>query len=166
MNQSHIGALRKARGWTQERLAHESGVATRTIQRLEAGKDAGVETLSMIANALGVPVGDLFATVEDEEFQATVDGLDARRSAQQERRDATTHSFSFLYQGMGILVTFATIALVLTDTLPWPGWLIIPAYWAGGRYLLSFLWQLAIDPRLDLKYPLSRPSPLRGSRAG
>ena len=69
MNESRIGELRKARGWTQERLASRSGVAVRTVQRSEAGKDAGLETLPLIGNALGVPVRDLFISVEDEDFQ-------------------------------------------------------------------------------------------------
>ena len=136
----------------------ESGIAVRTIQRLEAGRDAGLETLSLIANALGVPVTDLFVTVEREDFQTAVEGLDARTQAQQAKRDHTTRSFEFLYQGIGVVVTFATIVLVLTGTVDWLGWFIIPVYWAGVRYLLRFLEHLVIDPRLDAKYPLSVPS--------
>ena len=158
MNQSRIGQLRKARGWTQERLATESGVAVRTVQRLEAGNDAGLETLSLIANALGVPVRDLFFEVEEEGFQSAVEGLDARKTAQQARRDTISRGFEFLYQGVGVLVTFATIVLVLTGTLTWLGWFIIPVYWAGVRSLLRFLEHVAIGPWLDAKYPLSFPS--------
>ena len=81
MNESRIGELRKTRGWTQERLASRSGVAVRTIQRLEAGKDAGLETLSLIGSALGVSVRDLFVSVDDEDFETVVAALDARKSA-------------------------------------------------------------------------------------
>jgi transcriptional regulator with XRE-family HTH domain len=158
MNESRIGELRKARGWTQERLASRSGVAVRTVQRLEAGKDAGLETLSLIGNTLGVPVRDLFISVEDEDFQTTVAVFDARKSAQQTKRDAAMQGFTFLYRGIGVLLTFATITLMLTGVLSWLGWLIIPAYWAGGGYLFSFLVRAVFDPRLDAKYPLSVPS--------
>ena len=158
MNESDIGRLRKARGWTQERLASQSGVAVRTIQRLEAGKGAGLETLALIADALGVPVRELFVSVEDEGFQIRVEALDARKSTQQAKRDAAAHGFTFLYQGLGLLVTFATIVLVLTGALSWLGWFIIPAYWAAGGYLFSFLVGVAINPWLDGKYPLSQPS--------
>ena len=158
MNESGIGQLRKARGWTQERLARRSGVAVRTIQRLEAGKGAGLETISLIADALEVPVRDLFVSVEDEDFQTRVEGLDARKSAQQAKRDSAAHGFTFLYQGVGLLVTFATIVLVLTGALSWLGWFIIPAYWVAGGYLFSFLVGVAINPWLDAKYPLSLPS--------
>jgi transcriptional regulator with XRE-family HTH domain len=158
MNESRIGQLRRARGWTQERLAAESGIAVRTVQRLEAGRDAGLETLSLIANALGVRVRDLFVAVEEEGFQAAVEGLDGRKTAQQARRDTITRGFEFLYQGVGVLVTFATIVLVLTGSLTWLGWFIIPVYWAGVRSLLRFLEHVAIGPWLDAKYPLSLPS--------
>ncbi|MEP6482282.1 MAG: helix-turn-helix transcriptional regulator [Rhodoglobus sp.] len=158
MNESRIDQLRISRGWTQERLATESGIAVRTIQRLEAGNEANLETLSRVANALGVAVRDLFVNVEKEDFQTAVTGLDARASAQQAKRDATMQGYEYLYRGIGVLVTFATIVLVLTRTLPQLGWFIIPAYWAGVRYLFRFFVHFAIDPRLDAKYPLSLPS--------
>ncbi|TFD09360.1 helix-turn-helix domain-containing protein [Cryobacterium sp. TMT1-66-1] len=158
MNKTHIGELRRARGWTQERLAMESGVAGRTIQRVEAGSDASLDTVALIANALEVPVRALFVSVESIGFGEAVEQLDARKSAQQARRDSITHAFTYLFQGVGILVTFATIVLALTGTISWLGWFIIPAYWAGVRLLFGFLFRIVIDPRLDAKYPLSLPS--------
>jgi transcriptional regulator with XRE-family HTH domain len=158
MNKTRIGELRRARGWTQERLAVESGVAGRTIQRLEAGNDASLDTIALIANALEVPVRDLFVSVESVDFGEAVEQLDARKSAQQTRRDSVTHAFTFLFQGVGVLITFATIILVLTGTFSWLGWFIIPAYWAGVRLLFGFLFRIVLDPRLDAKYPLSLPS--------
>lgn len=49
MNRMQITTLRQNLGWTQERLATESGVGVRTIQRLEAGHDASLETLSLVS---------------------------------------------------------------------------------------------------------------------
>ncbi|TFD86621.1 helix-turn-helix domain-containing protein [Cryobacterium serini] len=158
MNKTHIGELRRARGWTQERLAAESGVAGRTIQRVEAGNDASLDTIALIADALEVAVRDLFVSVESIDFGEAVEKLDARKSAQQARRDSITHAFIYLFQGVGVLVTFATIVLQLTGTFSWLGWFIIPAYWAGVRLLFGFLFRIVIDPRLDAKYPLSLPS--------
>ncbi|GAA4159140.1 helix-turn-helix domain-containing protein [Gryllotalpicola daejeonensis] len=160
MNASRIAELRRARGWTQEQLSSASGVAVRTIQRLESGTDASAETLTLIANALDVPVGDLFARVGTDDFGATVDGLEARRRAQQERRDATTEAASRLFTGIGILVVFGTLALayVTHGTMGWLVWLIIPAYWAAGRYLFRAFFRIVIDPRLDERYPLSLPT--------
>ncbi len=155
MNETRIGELRKARGWTQERLAAESGVAVRTIQRLESGSDASLDSLGRIADALGVPVTELFVRVEKEQFEMAVSSLDVRKRKQQQRRDAVTHGFALIFRGVGIAATFATIVLVLTGALGWYGWFIVPAYWAGVYPLLHFLFRLLADPRLDEKYPLS-----------
>jgi len=170
MNESRIAELRRARGWTQEQLSSASGVAVRTIQRLESGTDASAETLTLIANALDVPVSDLFARVDTDDFGATVDSLEARRSFQQERRDATTHASDKLFQGVGILVVFGTLALATFThgTMGWLVWLIIPAYWAAGRYIFRAIFRMVIDPRLDERYPLSRPTrrPTQPNSAG
>ena len=136
----------------------ESGVAGRTIQRVEAGNDASLDTVALIADALEVTVRDLFASVESIDFGEAVEQLDARKSAQQARRDSISNAFTYLFQGVGVLVTFATIVLQLTGTFSWLGWFIIPAYWAGVRLLFGFLFRIVIDPRLDAKYPLSLPS--------
>jgi len=59
MDGTRMVGLRRERGWTQERLAEESGVTTRTVQRLEAGAEASPDTLSRVASALEVPVREL-----------------------------------------------------------------------------------------------------------
>ena len=68
MNETRIVDLRTQMGWTQERLADESGVTGRTVQRLEAGDDGSLDTLSRVANAFGVPVRDLFVTVAEDDY--------------------------------------------------------------------------------------------------
>jgi transcriptional regulator with XRE-family HTH domain len=56
-----IGELRVRLGMTQEALAERMRVAPRWLQSVEAGREnATVETLVRFANALRVPVGDLF----------------------------------------------------------------------------------------------------------
>ncbi|MBV0929882.1 helix-turn-helix transcriptional regulator [Lentilactobacillus sp. IMAU92037] len=67
MTNNKIAYLRKQHGWTQEHLAEVSQVNPRTIQRLEAGEDASLETLRLVANALGVQIGDLFETISDSD---------------------------------------------------------------------------------------------------
>jgi len=42
--------LRLDKGWSQEQLAEVSGVSTRTIQRIERGKTASLETLKCLAS--------------------------------------------------------------------------------------------------------------------
>lgn len=70
------------KGLTQEKLSDKSGVAVRTIQRLEAGEDASLETLAMIASALDVPVQELFASVDRADLAEAIERLDAIRADQ------------------------------------------------------------------------------------
>jgi transcriptional regulator with XRE-family HTH domain len=44
-----IQKLRLQRGWSQQQLADLSGLSVRTIQRLEKGQDASVESLKSLA---------------------------------------------------------------------------------------------------------------------
>ena len=62
-----IRELRESLGMTQTELSEKSGVARATIWKLETGDDeiTTTKTLSKIAEALGVPVDELF-------FQAKV----------------------------------------------------------------------------------------------
>lgn len=60
MVDNQIKKLRLAKGMSQEQLAEKANVSVRTVQRLEAGDDASISTLNLVAGALGVEVGDLF----------------------------------------------------------------------------------------------------------
>lgn len=63
MVKNKIKQLRMAKRMSQEQLAEKAQVSVRTIQRLEAGEDASISTLNLVAGALGVEVGDLFPLV-------------------------------------------------------------------------------------------------------
>ncbi|MGA2251635.1 helix-turn-helix domain-containing protein [Terracidiphilus sp.] len=59
-----IRELRKAKGWRQIDLAEHSGVHEVHISDLERGsREAGIETLWTIAQALSVSLSDLFKGV-------------------------------------------------------------------------------------------------------
>jgi transcriptional regulator with XRE-family HTH domain len=63
--------LRAQKGWSQEEFAAISGISTRTLQRIEAGEKANMETLRAIAAALKMDVTTLLplnALMQDEEF--------------------------------------------------------------------------------------------------
>lgn len=58
---ARLRELREARGMTQEDLADAAGLARPVIGYIErAERDFGVSHLFDLANALGVPVSDLF----------------------------------------------------------------------------------------------------------
>lgn len=54
-----IHTLRLQRGWSQQQLAQLSGVSVRTIQRIERGKTASLESLKALAAVFEVDFNDL-----------------------------------------------------------------------------------------------------------
>jgi len=150
MNTSRIAVLRQEAGWTQERLASESRVGLRTIQRLEAGNEASLETLSLVAEALRVSVGDLFTSIDDADFGSRVEALDSRVVDQQVARDRLTAAWWWLYGGIGVVLT------LLSFTMGQYGLVLFLAYWTGGLMILVALRRIVLEPRLDARYPLSR----------
>ncbi|AGO54624.1 putative DNA-binding protein [Serratia plymuthica 4Rx13] len=59
MQTYRIRQLRLEKGWSQEQLATIAGLSTRTVQRIENGEQASLDTLTAIAAALGLLVSDL-----------------------------------------------------------------------------------------------------------
>jgi transcriptional regulator with XRE-family HTH domain len=56
-----VAELRRQRRWTQEALAEKAQVSGRYIQLIEAGdENLTIESLAMLANALRIPVRELF----------------------------------------------------------------------------------------------------------
>ncbi|ALR77864.1 helix-turn-helix domain-containing protein [[Enterobacter] lignolyticus] len=56
---SKFREYRLARAWSQEQLAEMAGLSTRTVQRIENGEQASLETLSALAAVFEVSVGEL-----------------------------------------------------------------------------------------------------------
>jgi len=166
MNETRIVNLRTQRGWTQELLAEASGITVRTVQRLEAGNDASLDTLTRVAKALEVSVRDLFTTVDGSDYGRAVTALDTRAARQQERRDTITDGLEALYYGIGALFTIAVIVGVASNSFSNLAIFLIPAYWIAGWLLSLFLFLVILSPRLDRQYPLSRnlKEPTRDSR--
>ncbi|MGE5053540.1 MAG: helix-turn-helix domain-containing protein [Acidobacteriota bacterium] len=56
-----VRALRKKKKWSQEELAHESGLARSFTGAIERGeKDLRLTTLVKLANTFKIPIGKLF----------------------------------------------------------------------------------------------------------
>ena len=58
----NIRGYRKEKGFSQDRLSKEAGVAYNTIVKIESGENPNptVETLKQVAKALNVPIEKLF----------------------------------------------------------------------------------------------------------
>ncbi len=103
MSETRIVGLRTERGWTQERLAEVSGVTVRTVQRLEAGNDVSLDTLSRLAGALEVPVRQL--VVEDPEDDDTDGPAAGDDAAARHFAGAARSAWRDIALGVALLVT-------------------------------------------------------------
>lgn len=58
-----VRKYRLEKGWSQEQLAQISGLSVRTVQRIEQGQKAGLESLKCLAAVFETNISDL---IEDE----------------------------------------------------------------------------------------------------
>jgi len=77
-----ITSRRLEKGWTQEQLAEITGISARTVQRIEAGNPANLETLKCLAAVFEANVADLI-----EEQQA------ARGSQETDKMNTETNDY-------------------------------------------------------------------------
>lgn len=82
-----IKALRLSRAWSQEQLAELSSLSVRTVQRIENGGQASLETLSAIAAAFGLEVSDLHHGAAAEAEQGEALDLRIQEARQQVERE-------------------------------------------------------------------------------
>lgn len=54
-----VRKLRLKNGWSQEQLSQFSGLSIRTIQRIERGQNAGLESLKSLAAVFEIPLSEL-----------------------------------------------------------------------------------------------------------
>ncbi|WP_192459336.1 2TM domain-containing protein [Musicola keenii] len=122
-----IKTLRLARAWSQEQLAELSSLSVRTIQRIENGERASLETLSALAAAFGVNVAELMT----EESEQTVSGESLEQRIQDARRQVRQES---RFWRSLILMVLVSVVLFIVNQITGPGhrWFFwVPLIWGG-----------------------------------
>jgi len=70
---NRIKALRKLKGWTQEKLAEQAGVSIQHVGEIERGDgNPTLQSLDRLAKGLGVSVSYLLAVEEEEQEAETL----------------------------------------------------------------------------------------------
>lgn len=120
-----IQKLRLQRGWSQEQLADLSGLSVRTIQRLERGQTASVESLKALGAAFGIDFSqlkepDMTMTDETPGNPATSGAAVLNRGLSAEEALALAHvrklkGFYFHLMIYVILIGFLAIVNVMTS---------------------------------------------------
>ena len=68
-NLRNIKKMRLERHWTQDQLAEMSGLSVRTVQRIENGENAGLESLKSLAAVFETNIADSDKKVEMEQIR-------------------------------------------------------------------------------------------------
>jgi transcriptional regulator with XRE-family HTH domain len=106
--------LRLNKRWSQEQLAHMSGLNVRTIQRVEKGKSVGLETLKSLAAVFEISTDELIHAIENEKQPSQKEDIDIVK-AQSLRNNAheKVKSIKYFYASSAFL-----IAIFLLFMLP------------------------------------------------
>jgi Predicted membrane protein len=131
LDAAQLRALRTARHWSQEQLATLSGLNLRTIQRLESGGKASVESVRALAAVFEVPAESLLAGRPAPGQPA----LGAIREGVLRGLDfgGTTARAAFWWFALAVAMLLAVAQLLADATGP------LPAQLAGLLVLLPWL---------------------------
>ncbi|MDC3388305.1 helix-turn-helix domain-containing protein [Flavobacteriaceae bacterium] len=128
-NLRDIKKLRLERHWSQEQLAEMSGLSVRTIQRIENGENAGLESLKSLAAV----------------FETNIEDSNKKEEAEQIRKE---EAYVQNLKGFYKLLIFALINLVIflwisindSDSESWSLFFYMLIFWVFslGVYSLNY----------------------------
>jgi len=113
-----IRKLRLDKGWSQESLAEISGLSVRTIQRIERGGNASLETLGALAAVFDVDIATL--SMETSMYK-TRDVSEPEREALEYVRDIKGFYSHLIVYLVSIVAMFGSSFFFETDH-PWYIW--------------------------------------------
>ena len=141
-----VQKLRLQRGWSQEQLATVSGLSVRTIQRIERGQSASLETLATLASVFEIDVSQL--TVEKETDMPSI-AVNAREAEEAIAFERIRKIKKFYLRVAYYLVIMAGLTVVNIITNPHYFWVVWPALGWGVALVLSGLTTFDLVPFLN-----------------
>lgn len=115
INLKDIKEMRQERHWSQDQLAEMSGLSRRTIQRIENGENAGLESMKALAAVFEINIVDRDAEMEqvriEEEYVQKIKGF-----------------YNLL--AVAAISLLVPLILVITDTSNWQVLLWLSLSWA------------------------------------
>ena len=129
-NLRDIKKMRLDRHWSQEQLAEMSGLSIRTIQRIENGENAGLESLKSLAAVFETNITDSDKKEEIEQIRK-----------EEEYVQNLKGFYKLLILAIFSLVVFFVIAIFESDSEGWFLFLYMLIFWAVslGVYSLNYL---------------------------
>jgi transcriptional regulator with XRE-family HTH domain len=127
-----IQKLRLQRGWSQEQLADLSGLSVRTIQRLERGQPASVESLKALGAAFEIDFSDL----KEPDMNTTMSPMTTSQNVRADEALALAHvrKLKGFYVNLALYcIVISFLAIVNLVTYPRYLWFIWSALgWGIG----------------------------------
>ena len=120
-NLRDIKKMRLERHWSQEQLAEMSGLSIRTIQRIENGENAGLESLKSLAAVFDTNIADSDKKEEEEQIRK-----------EEEYVQNVKGFYGFIALAIFSLVVFFIIALFDSDSEGWYLFLYMLIFYALG----------------------------------
>ncbi len=132
MNLRDLKKWRLDRHWSQEQLSDLSGLSIRTIQRIENGENAGLESLKALATVFETNIEDSNKTEESEQGRK-------KRAYMQKVR------FFYMLLCIAILSMVIPIVIALNGTFSWLfvccillGWVIIIGIYSLNTFVFFY----------------------------
>ena len=116
-----VRKLRIQKGWSQEQLAQFSGLSVRTIQRIERGKTAGLESLKSLAAVFEVNIQDL----QQETVMDTKTNLSDKEVEIIEHVKDIKDFYSHLINYGIVVGAFFILNLITNPNYIWAWWIAI-----------------------------------------
>jgi transcriptional regulator with XRE-family HTH domain len=114
--------LRLQRGWSQQQLAEASGLSVRTIQRIETGQPASIETLKSLAAVFEID----FSTLNPEQTMSTSDDSARKQEEEAFRYVRKLRRFYMhLYVYVVVVLALFAINLIATPHRMWALWVMV-----------------------------------------
>lgn len=119
-----IQKLRLQRGWSQQQLAEMSGLSVRTIQRIENGKEASMESLKSLASVFEIDFSQLN---QESDMQSSLKSGVSNEEAQAFEHVRKLKAFYKHLLRYVLVITFLTILnLWQSPQRLWVVWVIFP----------------------------------------
>ncbi|ANI31677.1 DNA-binding protein [Yersinia entomophaga] len=124
-----VRELRLARGWSQEQLAEMASLSVRTIQRIENGEQASLETLSAIAAVMELKVNELYLVNEQGETagenKEATDPIDQRVENARLAVEKEMNFFRRLFRSLILCLFLFVINWFTSPQYYWIGWVVL-----------------------------------------
>jgi len=136
-----VRKLRLQKGWSQQHLSKVSGISVRTIQRIEQGQNAGLESLTSLASVFEIELSQLqsqIAGVKDKptDLESTnmMQSNENSISLEEEQAIKEVREIKGFYSNLATYVAVITTMLIINlITSPEYLWVIWPALgWGIG----------------------------------